>query len=224
MRSDGIDFCAVCADTMTTWLDQYIPKKTDAPATPQTQFRVAPIVLAGFGGQPPPQPLPPAPPPSTDRAVRMIVQLTQPKLNDITATTTIVKISDVTIPIVQRMRRVGDYVYGVIEGGNALDAAVLPGDIFQQREYGGISAPHGPGAESLVTRVTVLIPHVAVADLLTRTMTINFYRLDPAFGRQPNGARQNVTPETIRGFVSANRPWFAQVTTAQLRTAAMSPP
>src|SRR5207245_9724972 len=150
-----------------------------------------PVVQAGFMFQPPAQP------PLSDRSVRVVVEITKPATDStIGAKTRVVAITDVTAPIVQRYRRVGDYVYGIVDGQTVLEAAVLPGDPFQNRAFGGVSAPH-QAKDTVTANVVVMIPHMTRQQLQSRSIRILFYRLDPLSGRLPNGTRENITPARV---------------------------
>jgi hypothetical protein len=207
----------VCADELSKTLDLYRIRGASSRVTQR------PIVLAGFGLQPIPRA--PAPGPSPDKAIRLLVELTRrsPASFD-GATAKVVAITNVTIPIVGRNRRVGDYVYGIVDGTNVLDAAVIPGDPFQQRGYGGVSAPHQTVDGGLTTRVTVIIPHVSRADLATRSIGIHFYRLEPLFGRMSDDKPAAVNRETIQAFIADRRKKLAEVTATDLKLASSTYP
>jgi hypothetical protein len=215
MRSADTDFCYVCSSEMSAELGIFAAKQLS-----QMPMHL-PVVQAGLMFlQPPAAQLPLA-----DRSVRVLVEMTKSAAGSATlATARVVALTEVSAPAVQRHRRVGDYVSSVVEGRTVLDVAVLPGDPFQRRTYGGASAPHQRRDDILTASIVVMIPHMTRQQLLTRSIGILFYRLDPLSGRLPDGSRANITPRTVSEFLDKNQPRLTEVTSDDLKKAVQSLP
>src|SRR5438067_2039104 len=159
MRVPVADFCPVCSGQMDDAINDY----TSAILTSIEH----PIVTAGFFG------FQPAPPPRSGRAVSVLV-----RVNNTTGKTLVLSTTDVPGSNVQHHRRLGDYVYEIIEGGQTKATSVIPGDPFHTHAYNGSPAPHAsPAADDVAIAVT--IPDVNRSSLANgqRTPEIIFYKL-----------------------------------------------
>jgi hypothetical protein len=123
---------------------------------------------------------------------------------------------------VLRHRRVGDYIYGIVRGSTVLSASVLPGDPFQNRPYGGASAPH-EASNQLQTDVIVLIPGMTRQRLLQDSLEIVFFRLDPLYGRQTSGGKDDMTPDRV-GTLLTSTPRLVTLSADELKKAVQSLP
>ena len=230
MHSADAPFCAVCAAEMELNLAKHaanpLARVTSSP----------PILMAGFFQQA--QPVRPAivtPPAQTARiapAVRLMVEIVKPSPGANTgATARVTSIVDVTTPLAQNYRRVGDYVYGIVDGASTvMDVTVLPGDPFQRRAYGGTAAPHRASDDPITktpvvsARMVVVLPNMTRAQLATREVHVLFYRLDSTTANQADGTRASVTPAAFGGLLAAHWPVLVDISAADLRAAALNLP
>jgi len=215
MYAPGATFCYVCSLLMSGELNLFANEAlTKSLASPM-------ILTAGFVAQ---TPTPRVPARGSEQYVRLLVQLTKrstdPKLG---AQLSVVSVADVTGPIVSRHHRTGDYVYGIVEGNTVLAADVLPGDPFQRRSLGTAPAPHDT-ANELQTNVVVIVPNTTRQSLLSRSIRVVFYRLDPNYGRLPSGMRADVTTNTISELLANNTPQFVGLDADELKKVVQSLP
>lgn len=204
MRSDGPDFCCVCAEWIDRVLAQYGATKESRARTPAT------ILQAGFLIRPAAFQAP-ASAPAQKPSVRLLVRLTKKNVNDANGgTALIIAATEVKAPTPHRYVRTGDYVYGIIDGSTVLESAVLPGDPFQQRAFGSGGAPHGVESNNLSATVTVMIPNRTRAELLAHPVGVKFIRLEPT------ESRDNLDPDR---FKSLTKPPLAELSPADVRKA-----
>ena len=178
MRHSRTAFCEVCADAMSSVLDDFINHQISAVPT---HARVAPIA---FVQQPPRV--------NGNRSVRLLVSL-----NAATKVATVLSADDEQGPVVASHKRLGDVVYEITDGGAPVETSVLVGDPFQTRSYGGGGTPHA-SRPAPVASVLVFVPRVDRQTILSRNIAITFYRLSPSAGVE------DVTPEVLRGLKSSN--------------------
>jgi IgA Peptidase M64 len=185
MRAVSAKFCEVCYYEMKSAIEEF----TNPPAAPTS----LPISSAGFfGGQPPPQPnsqpaQPRIPVTAQNRSVSVLVRVDRD-----TRQTAVLSATDISGPVVQHHRRLGDYVYEINEGGNTIASGVIAGNPFDSHSFGGTSIPHtSPKNESAA--ITVTIPGITRAMLRSgsRAVDIFFYQFGPSIGKDP------ITPQRL---------------------------
>jgi IgA peptidase M64 len=166
------DFCEVCRREMECALSAN-PAACDPGDGPDE----ARIVRAAFRLQPPP----------ADEGVRLMI-----RVDTQTGQATVVDAVRQTVahPV---QRRVGDVAYLLTENGRTLGTGVLPGDPFQKRMYG--RGPRHTTAEGSAATLSVVVPQITVATLLTRSVAVSFYRLTSS---DPDP----VTPDKLRAMIA----------------------
>ena len=176
--------CAAAADALHVdpeTMCSLVPPRTPKPPT---NLRIISAVYL--------QPTPPSPS-LEDRAVRVVVQLTQ------SGGATARSATDAVGRVALRQQRVGDYVYAVMENGGILATAVISGDPFEIRGYQGRATPHR-AADAPTANVVVQIPRATQQTLQARNVSIVFYRLNPLAGGQ-----RAITPDVLRTLVGAGQ-------------------
>ncbi len=226
MRSPDAAFCDVCAGAMSDVL------KPLASSILARINMTAPVLAAGFFQQPQARPVVP---PGTARlapSIRLMVEIAKPLADSsFGAKARVTSSASMTSPVVQSYRRVGDYVYGIVEGPDTvLEVVVLPGDPFQRRAYGGVSAPHRASDDPitarpvLTSRVAVMLPGLTRAAIMTRPIHVLFYRLDSSTAHQADGTPASVTPAAFGALIAVHWPVLVDIATDDLRKAVSSLP
>jgi hypothetical protein len=202
MRATGAPFCDICAGEMADQLASHtvapssrldrIPllrslsealivhaasmqqpaRKADARQPPTVQ----PTAITRRAAQPPS-----ARPPAAH--VRLLIEVKDDP--DATKRTTkLVSVTDVTAPVVTRIRQVGTYAWEALEDGRPIATGVFPGDPFQKAPYGNAGAPHPAAQRTAVSSVVVMIPNRTLEELRKRNIDIVFFKLKPSAGRE----------------------------------------
>jgi len=220
MRSPDTGFCYVCAQDMSDVLGLFTVGQSSQRIVP------TPILAAGFVQ-------PPAPAPRSPRravSVRLLVEITKPAVPATSdAKARIVALKQIEAAIVHVHKRIGDYVYGIVENGKVVETEVLAGDPYQQRAYGGAPAPHRADDDPITkkpavsAKVVVVIPSVTRQQLAQGAFEVVFFRLDPREGAVANGKRPDVTNAMVQDFL-ANRTVLAKLTANDIQKAVMNLP
>jgi IgA Peptidase M64 len=203
MRAAGAPFCDICSGEMA---DQLASVTVVAPISRLDRIPLlrslseALIVHAAFMQQParkadPRQPATvppteitrrPAQPPSARPPAPHVRLLIEVKNDQDAAkrTTRVVSATDVTAPVVTRIRNVGTYAWEALEDGKPIATGVFPGDPFQRAPYGNAGAPHPAAQPIAVSTVVVMIPNRTLEELRKRSIDIVFFKLKPSAGRE----------------------------------------
>ncbi len=177
MRTGGeTPFCKVCTTEMDGAFDEYLHPASPLPTDSLGERAVGRpgagprLVLARFDQ-------PPASAPSPSGGLSMLV-----RVNKDTGATSILSTSEISGPIVPHYRRVGDYVYEIMEGQNTVASSVIPGNPFQTHPYTGAAAPHTAPPTDGAFNIT--IPGVNKMDIArgARVLDITIWRLEPGIG------------------------------------------
>jgi hypothetical protein len=203
MRTTTVEFCAVCkgeviyAATERQFLLSGPNVKT--PSSSHAMVDAPRVVRAAYILQPPPP----------DSSVRVVITLTV-AADGLSARGHALTAADVASPATKMYRRTGDYMFEIKEGGVTKETGFLTGDPFEQRAY-GTQTSHAT-APSRTANVVIAIPGATKADLATRNIQINLYRL--------RGVAERISgdPATFERFKS-NLTLIGSVAVADLREA-----
>jgi hypothetical protein len=164
-------FCKVCRDYFSDWFDDHLrpPDRGDLFASHERAPQMG-IVRASF------QPTP-GKPPATQPILRLLLRVNPDK-----GTAEPRRGFNSTGVYVPSHRRVGRFVYEIVEDNNMIDFGVLSDQLFQARGYAGGVGPHG-SASTTSTEVIVQIPGETVEGLraITRNVSIVMWELLPDF-------------------------------------------
>ncbi len=186
--TNNAEFCPVCAQHMDDELRGDLPNPdVDNPdvqkAKPPTNLRV---IQASFVMQPPPpKPVVPAPAPAplppiaalkpgtAQPIVRLLVSF-----NPDTGAITPKRASPITARYVTSHRRLGVYVYEIVDRNQIIDVGVFPSRLFRSHSYQGGTAHQTSEAHPADVTIQIPIESGLLKDL-NHAIAIRIYRLAP---------------------------------------------
>lgn len=176
-------FCAVCLANMEGAFEYFKQPDVKNPDVENPNLSAAPAAPTGLGiiktsfvMQPAPVPPTPPRPAPVDRPVLRLQVSFDPSNNALRAKGS----SDATGRYVPSYRRLGEYVYEVLDGDRTLEVGVLPSQLFEARGYSG-GAQHTTSPPK-ATDIVLQIPDESARSVAApgRAVRVVIYKLMPS--------------------------------------------